>query len=415
MAQRNDPTVLWIREGDRMVKARPSPLAHRYQNWIAQAVRAGRLDWIPSHDLDPDWNETPSLVLRGDHWMVLKRWVVGSPEVERAIRRGLTGPFIFRFGILHIENEKRRDLVPQPWGAEPHFQIDEARIVGHSLASRVSDPDFPGYILTALPFAAQRDVLLRQQTRVKFTAYALTSLVALSLLGGFYLRWRARQKALLDANRMASLTHSLKTPLAILKFRCDSIRLGRLTKDQTDLELIRLGEEVDHLALIIESGLQAMRGVPEIGPQAEVTPNWLADIANDLSPVFESEARTLHLNLATETGQAALPSLRAALLTLLENALYHGAGTVTLETHRVRGHLLIKVMDEGKGLGALELGALGRPFMRLRVLGSEGFVREGHGLGISLLCQVARKEGWGLSFTSDPGRGFTAALEIQTI
>ena len=62
-----------------------------------------------------------------------------------------------------------------------------------------------------------------------------------------------------------------------------------------------------------------------------------------------------------------------------------------------------------------QLAALGKPFLRLRIHGKEGFEQEGQGLGLSLLLQVARKEGWGLSFASAPGEGLLATLEIKAL
>jgi two-component system sensor histidine kinase QseC len=216
----------------------------------------------------------------------------------------------------------------------------------------------------------------------------------------------------LDADRMASLTHSLKTPLALLKFRCDSLRLGRLSPERADEELLKIGEEVDHLTLIIENGLRVIRGGGAAGPRALATPDWIRDVADDLLPGFELEGRVLQMALCDAAGHAPLTSLRAAVLTLLENALGHGKGTVVLETWRTRRRLCIQVSDEGEGLAPHQVKALGKPFQRIREAGKEGFLREGQGLGLSLLVQVAEQEGWGLTFASAPGEGFAATLEI---
>jgi signal transduction histidine kinase len=135
-------------------------------------------------------------------------------------------------------------------------------------------------------------------------------------------------------------------------------------------------------------------------------------VADDLRPGFELEGRALQLNLCGQPGHAPLSSLRAAVLTLLENALGHGRGTVTMETWRTRRRLCIQVKDEGDGLAPHQVKALGKPFQRIREAGKEGFLREGQGLGLSLLVQVAEQEGWGLTFASAPGEGFAAILEI---
>jgi signal transduction histidine kinase len=115
---------------------------------------------------------------------------------------------------------------------------------------------------------------------------------------------------------------------------------------------------------------------------------------------------------AATRGLAALPSLREALVTLLENALLHGAGTVTVETVASRRRFIIKVSDEGPGLPSQDLASIGRPFMRIRKHGREGFRREGLGMGLSLLVRMVEREGWGLAFASEPGHGLQVTLEI---
>jgi len=208
------------------------------------------------------------------------------------------------------------------------------------------------------------------------------------------------------------MTHSLKTPLAILKFRCDSLRLGRLSPERADEELLRIGDEVDHLTTLIESGLRVIRGGGPSGPRGQATREWFEEVVDDLRPGFELEDRKLNLQLTSDAGRAPLPSLRSAILTLIENALGHGRGLVTLETWRARRRLCIRVSDEGDGLEIHQLKALGKPFQRMREEGKEGFLREGQGLGLSLLIQVAEQEGWGLTFQSAPGEGFSALLEV---
>ena len=69
--------------------------------------------------------------------------------------------------------------------------------------------------------------------------------------------------------------------------------------------------------------------------------------------------------------------------------------------------------DAGKGLTPVEMKALGKPFMRIREPGKEGFPRDGQGLGLSLLAKVAEQEGWGLLFSSVKGQGVSVTLEIQ--
>ena len=409
---------LWSRSGDRLLPADPADKQSLlYLNWLAQAEAAQRFDWTPPKDQDPDFGKIATIVLLSDRWMVIKRWKPGDERVERFLRATLPPDAHIRAGLIRQEQAKNPEhLTYEDWGREPHLQADPYRLATYApLGVLLNTNAFgDGWELgcisaTADEANAASAHIMREVWIARFIAWS----IGLGALLGFWLRSRARQRAMLDADRLASMTHSLKTPLAILKFRCDTLRLGRLNQDQADSELMKLGAEVDHLTLIIENGLRAIRGEERTGPTQIIDSGWLREVVEDLRPGYELEGRELDLRLGPEQGKAAPASLRSAILTLVENALLHGSGKVTVETAAHGRRMSIRVLDEGIGLDASELSVLGKPYQRLRKEGKEGFLHEGQGLGLSLMFQVAEREGWGLTFESAPGEGFAAQLEIQ--
>ena len=404
---------LWFREGDRLVNPKDPVLAQQYLGWCWHAEMAQRFEWNPPKAQDPDFGKLATVVLLSDRWLVIKRWQPGSEAVERELEIALSPNRALRMGLVWETDFDRNDLKPLPWGAEPHLQADPYRLANLPLGSVTKTNAFGDrWNLAGVAFDTQQAAFRKAMKRQYWLASGVAALIGTAILLGLWLRHHSQRKAVLDADRLASMTHSLKTPLAILKFRCDSIRLGRLSPDRADEELLKIGEEVDHLTTLIESGLRVIRGGGPSGPRGQATQAWFHEVAEDLRPGFELENRELDLHLAPEAGHAPLPSLRAAILTLVENALGHGRGKVTLETWRNKRRLCIQVTDEGEGLDLHQLKALGKPFQRMREEGKEGFQREGLGLGLSLLIQVAEQEGWGLTFTSGPGEGFSALLEV---
>ncbi len=403
---------LWLRDGDRLVAPKDPALAQQYLGWMTHAETAQRFEWNPPRAQDPDFGKVATVVLLSDRWLVVKRWRPGSPEVERELEAALAPNRALRMGLIRESDYDRDDLKLQPWGAEPNLQADPRRLATLPLGTATKTNAFgDGWNLGGVGFAAQQAAFRATLKRQYWGVSAISALVAVAILLGLWLRYRTRKKAVLDADRLASMTHSLKTPLAILKFRCDSLRLGRLDQDRADEELLKISEEVDHLTTIIETGLRVIRGGGASGPRGQVNRAWFLEVVDDLRTGFDAEGRPLELKLAPEAGHAPLPSLRAAVITLVENALAHGKGHVTLETWRARRRLFIQVSDEGS-LEPHQLKVLGKPFQRIRESGKEGFLREGQGLGLSLLVQVADQEGWGLTFASGPGEGFSARLEI---
>ena len=404
---------LWVRQGERLVAPQDPALIQQYLGWFAHAEMAQRFEWNPSKAQDPDFGKIATVVLLSDRWLVIKRWRLGSAEVERELNTALAPNRALRMGLIREADLERTDLKRQPWGAEPNLQADPERLANLPLGTATKTNAFgDGWNLAGVGFDAQQATFRKSLKRHYWMASGVAVLIGATILLGLWLRHHSRRKAVLDADRLASMTHSLKTPLAILKFRCDSLRLGRLSPDRADEELLKIGEEVDHLTTIIETGLRVIRGSGPSGPRGQATKAWFQEVAEDLRPGFELEHRELEVRLAEEAGHAPLPSLQAAIFTLVENALGHGRGRVTLETWRARRRFCIQVSDEGEGLEAHQLKALGKPFQRMREQGKEGFQRDGQGLGLSLLIQVAEQEGWGLTFFSAPGEGFSALLEV---
>jgi signal transduction histidine kinase len=78
-------------------------------------------------------------------------------------------------------------------------------------------------------------------------------------------------------------------------------------------------------------------------------------------------------------------TLSQVIATLLDNALVHGAGTVTIRTSRTPKSVVIEIRDEGKGVPA-EL--VPRIFER-NVSGKPG----GTGLGLALARSIAAADG----------------------
>jgi len=413
LQDRSTGKTLWVRRGDSLVRAVDAPEVRTLGQWFAQAEEGHSFIHFPTGSLADESRPAPKIILRDDRWLVAKRWKEGSPEVERSLR-GLAGPnATFRVALLQEGDDGLKEVRPQPWGDEPNLQADPYSVKRSIFSTAVISDEFPGCTFTVIPFRAEAKAIQRGWRMQMVLASLASAVVGGALVLAMYIRARARRKAALDADRMASMTHSLKTPLAILKFRCDTLRLGRLSPDQLDSQLILIGEEADRMSDMIEKALLAIQGSGAAGPQEEVTPEWIKGIAEDLAPAFEAGNRRLVLVCAEQNGKAALPSLRSALFTLVENALFHGSGAVTLETMCTRKRFLIKVCDEGPGLSTVDLKSIGRPFMRIREVGREGFRKEGLGLGLSLLSKMVEREGWGLTFASEPGHGLCATVEIQ--
>ncbi|MBL0313560.1 MAG: HAMP domain-containing histidine kinase [Holophagaceae bacterium] len=409
---RREGTV-WVRHGDRFAVSLDSSLNHRWRSWVKQAEAEGRFQWVPPKEMNPDFPRASGLVLLGDRFGMVKLWHIGSPEVEHHLRYLQTKGPRLQVGLRRADPKEQFEDASAPWTAPPNLQAGFRR--GEHSPSEIlltGDAMGDGWEMVGRPLPEDEAIMtadIRFHQKVAWSTYAL---VAGSLSFGLYLRYRARRQERLDSDQIASLAHSLKTPLAVLKLRCDSLRMGKLPPEKIQGEFLHIGEEVDQLVVLIENGLKSLRIHPGQSQRSPVPEGFYEGTVSELKSLFEQESRDLLVEIPPVPHQAHLSSLRAALATLLENALVYGNGTTRITGFRVGPIFQISVSDEGPGVSPQQLEQLGKPFMRFRRDGAEGFSHEGQGLGLSLLFQVAQREGWGLIFLSKQGEGFEARIEL---
>ncbi len=411
LIKRHDPSVFWVREGDHWTQ-NLTPTTQRYLTWAKIASQDRGLAWNPTPDLDPEAHLMPSIVIVDRDWIAIKRWPLGSDRLEQEFRIALGPQPKARIAVYRANTP--RGPMPQPGSA---FLPPNIQAWPDSDTSKWGV--FWSYVIfgnnwevTLLPWPETAKAWEKTIDREVWMVRMGSVFVGLCLAFGLWLRLAMLRREALRADRLASLTHSLKTPLALHKLRCDAIRLGRIDPKHNLEEWSRLGQDIEDLTHMIERSLATLQADSAQIDRTPIDASWLHNLAEDMEEAFLSAERPFETSFCPEAGLAHGQSLQSALRTLLENAYYHGQGKVSFHSKCVGKRILIWVQDEGPGLDEAALAALGQPFMRLRKEGQEGFTHQGQGLGLSLLIEMARQEGWGLHFISEPGSGLRVELEI---
>jgi signal transduction histidine kinase len=201
----------------------------------------------------------------------------------------------------------------------------------------------------------------------------------------------ARLEAALERERtfVADAGHELRTPLALLRTELElALRHGD-SADELREALRRSSEEVDRLAQLAESLLLIARSdeghlalqLEELDP-AELLASivtrfeWRATAAG--RPVSASAAPGLRL-------RGDRIRLEQALGNLVENALRHGEGEVSLTAVAVAGTIQLHVRDEGCGFPPDFIAEAFTRFARP----DQGRARGGSGLGLSIVRTIA--------------------------
>ena len=210
---------------------------------------------------------------------------------------------------------------------------------------------------------------------------------------------------------VAEAGHELRTPLALLRMELDLALAGKRTEDELLVALRSAGEEVDRLTRLSED-LLALRGGSEPPPAAERVDvaTLLEAVASRSRPAFAAAGRSLDVAVRGRlTVEGARDRLDRALTNLVDNALRHGAGDVSLSARAAADDCVqIQVRDAGNGTSLDVPDRPLDPFTR----GSAGRTAGGSGLGLSIVRAIVGSHGGALTFDSDAAEGTVVTLDL---
>jgi signal transduction histidine kinase len=193
---------------------------------------------------------------------------------------------------------------------------------------------------------------------------------------------------LLSAERdfAVDASHQLRTPLTALSMRLEEMIAAAdypdIVREEGAAALAQTERLADVVGQLLGRARRTAAGAPTVSSVDEIVGQQVIE----WEPVFRRVGR--RLAVAGEKGLFAFATPGGAsqvIATLLDNALVHGAGTVTIRTSRTRRSVVVEVRDEGSGVPA-ELAP--RIFER-SVSGSPN----GTGLGLALARTIAAADG----------------------
>ena len=216
-------------------------------------------------------------------------------------------------------------------------------------------------------------------------------------------------------------SHEMRTPLAVIQGELELAltrsrtpaeyeRAIRVAADATaglvrltnDLLLLSRGEsselalgftEIDLNSLVTDAAAEASARQPALAPIVIDPPT--AEIGSETGSVRTRGSEEL---------------LSRAVSNLIDNARKFSAvdHTVRVSVRVLGTNAIIEVHDEGMGMSRAELAHARDRFWRAEAARS----REGHGLGLALVDEIARAHGGSLGIHSEPGVGTVATLRI---
>jgi signal transduction histidine kinase len=222
----------------------------------------------------------------------------------------------------------------------------------------------------------------------------------------------------IKSNFVASVSHDLKTPLALIQLFAETLELGRVRTPERAQEYYRIiNGEAKKLTRLIENILDFSRMEAGLRPY-RMEPADLSESVSKVLARMQTQFAQGRFEVKTRI-EADLPRILAdegaaeqAIENLLANAMKYSADakSIEVEARRADGHIVVSVTDHGIGISRREQGRIFRKFYRVqRELGGGP---QGTGLGLAIVDHTMRGHGGFVRVESEPDRGSTFSLHF---
>ncbi len=205
-------------------------------------------------------------------------------------------------------------------------------------------------------------------------------------------------------------SHELRTPLAVMKAELDLAATRPRSTDELMMTLRHTTRETDRLVTLAEDLLVLARARQGGLPPRRV-PTLLSAVVADA--VRSVQVDTGHPRIRIDhTGPDLVVDVdpdqtRRAIANLVENAVRHGGGDVTVTTSAARGSLRVDVSDHGAGFPSALLATAFEPFVH-----GHAPARPGTGLGLAIVQAIAAAHRGGVTATNPAGGGALVRLHL---
>lgn len=201
----------------------------------------------------------------------------------------------------------------------------------------------------------------------------------------------------LQGDFAADAAHQLRTPLTGVALHLDEITA--IGDEAVQAEADAALAQVERLDAVITAFLARARGDAASPTDVDLSA-LVADGCSTYTRLLQRDARRLQTRITPQTWvRAHSDHLHAALSCLLDNALVHGAGTVTVSVHARGERAEVTVTDEGTGVPP----HLADHIFERRISGTRG-----SGIGLGLARALTTAEGGSLRL--DPPATFIVGL-----
>lgn len=267
--------------------------------------------------------------------------------------------------------------------------------------------------------SVQYTKLVEKYDRQKRMIFGESSVLMLLIIFGIYRIAKSRQKELQVANQqrnfLLSITHELKSPIAVIKLTLDTFKKRQLTPEQAKMLTTNALNDTERLNKLVEDLLLAAR--VDDGYQYMFETVDLRELTEEciqmVAPKFEGA-----IEFSSELEEASLKkadrmTLSSVLLNIIENATKYAKDTSKIMVHLLQGkdqNYCIEVADFGQGIPKIEREQIFNKFYRV---GNEDTRKtKGTGLGLYIAKQIVKAHKGSISVRSNTPTGSIFSISL---
>lgn len=220
-----------------------------------------------------------------------------------------------------------------------------------------------------------------------------------------------RRSDVLKTALLRTVSHDLRSPLTAIVTAGHALSSPTVEPGEREALARAVVEEGERLSLLIEklldlSRLQAGSAAPQLNDVAleDLLEAAVERVADDVSVGIDGELPLIE-------GDGA--QLERALANLVENAARHAGGRpVQVIANVVGGRAVVRVVDGGPGVAAVDRERIFEPFYR----GRDAMPGSGSGLGLAIAKGFVEANGGSIALESPPGGGsaFVVTLPLKS-
>ncbi len=205
------------------------------------------------------------------------------------------------------------------------------------------------------------------------------------------------------------LDHELKNPLTAIQVHLDNLQENQPSGERTAAAVGDVRAQVGRLAHLTR-GLRRLADL-------ETRPLEMETVAVEelLAEVIDLLERPDRIELDIQRVPWAIPSIQAdrelllmVFRNLVDNALKYSEAPVQVRARHTAGHLVVEVIDTGRGIQPEELPLVTEELYR----GSNTHDVAGSGLGLSIVQRILERHGGRLEVRSRVGQGTIATVTL---